>query len=134
MDKKLFEQAKGAKSVEELMSLAKTAGIDMGEENAKHLFGRLHQSGELSDDELNNVAGGGCKSEKEVDVYAGRRFQLKASPRYSPRSCACGYTTFIVESSGRFAYDKNLIILNGRCEQCGATNIWFFENDVTFID
>lgn len=62
MSKSLYEQARGAKSAEELISLAKTAGIDLGEENAKQLFAQLNRSGELSDDELNNVAGGGCKS------------------------------------------------------------------------
>lgn len=132
MSKSLFEQAKGAKSAEELISLAKTAGIDMGEENAKQLFGQLHQSGELSDDELNNVAGGGCKSKEEVDVYQGRRFQLKSM--YGDMKCSCGGTTFIVERSDRFAYATDQIILTPRCEQCGTENHWVFLDMVIFID
>ena len=133
MSKSLFEQAKGAKSAEELMSLAKTVGVDMGEENAKQLFGRLHQSGELSDDELNNVAGGGCKSkEEEVDVYAGRRFQMNSW--YKGMKCSCGGTTFIVESSGPFGFGTDRIILDARCEQCGGVTNWVFLDMVVFID
>lgn len=136
MSKNLFEQAKSAKSAEELMSIAKTAGVDMGEENAKQLFGRLHQSGELADEELDSVAGGGCKSE-EVDIYQGRRFKPIACPIYSPRQCSCGCTTFIVESSGSWDFEgayKGSIILTARCEQCGKTNPFVLKEEVIFID
>ena len=47
--KELFEKAKEAKSAEELLSLAKENGMELTD-----------KSGELSDEELDNVAGGGC--------------------------------------------------------------------------
>ena len=63
MNKELLAKAKEMKTPEELMSLAKENGIELTEESAKAYFDRLHpQTGELSDDELDNVAGGGCYS------------------------------------------------------------------------
>lgn len=64
---KMIENAKEAKSVEELLKLAKENGIPMDCEDAKKLFERLHpRQGELSDDELDNVAGGGCGQSNDV--------------------------------------------------------------------
>lgn len=57
----LIEKAKQAKSAEELVALAKQNGMDMTEEQAKAYYAQLHPtSGEMADDELENVAGGGC--------------------------------------------------------------------------
>ena len=43
------------------MALAKENGMELTEESAKAYFEQLNpKTGELSDDELNNVAGGGC--------------------------------------------------------------------------
>ena len=64
MSKELFNQAKKAKSIEELMKMAEENGIKMSEEQATEFFAKLSpKEGELSDDELDNVAGGGCKEE-----------------------------------------------------------------------
>ena len=63
MKKELIVKAKQAKTPEELMSLAKENNMEMTEESAKAYFEQLHpKTGELSDDELDNVAGGGCYS------------------------------------------------------------------------
>ena len=56
----LLEKAKGTKSVEELLKLAKENGIEMTDEEGAAYFAQLNKSGELSDEELDNVAGGGC--------------------------------------------------------------------------
>ena len=58
--KELFEKAKEAKSAEELIVLAKENGAELTEEEAADYFTQLHQSGELSDEELDHVSGGGC--------------------------------------------------------------------------
>ena len=55
-------KAKAAKSAEELLALAKENGIEISEEEAAKFFADLHKEGELSDDELAGVAGGGCGS------------------------------------------------------------------------
>ena len=54
----LIEKAKQAKSAEELTALAKENSIELSEDKAKEYFERLNNSGELSDEELNNVSGG----------------------------------------------------------------------------
>ena len=81
----LIEKAKTAKSPEELIALAKENGTEMTEERAKKCFEHLHSEGsELSDDELDNVSGGGCLGED----YDNR---IKVSP--TDRDCmyyACG--------------------------------------------
>lgn len=56
----LIEKAKQARSAEELLSAAKANGIDLTEDAARAYFEQLNKSGGLSDDELSNVAGGGC--------------------------------------------------------------------------
>lgn len=61
MNKELISKAKNAKSPKELMALAKENGTELTDESAKAYFERLNpKTGELSDDELDNVAGGGC--------------------------------------------------------------------------
>lgn len=59
----LIEKAKQAKSAVELLAIAKKNGFELTEDEAKNYFERLNNSGELSDDELNNVSGGcgGCR-------------------------------------------------------------------------
>ena len=57
--KELVAKAKEAKSVNELMALAKENNLTLTEEEAKEYFSRLNPAqGELSDDELENVSGG----------------------------------------------------------------------------
>ena len=61
MEKELIAKAKEAKTPEELMALAKEKGVEMTAEKAQVYFDQLHpKTGELSDEELDNVAGGGC--------------------------------------------------------------------------
>ena len=61
MDKDLIQRAKSAKTADELLAMAKENGITMSAEEASVNFKALHPaSGELADDELDNVSGGGC--------------------------------------------------------------------------
>ena len=55
----VLEKAKLAKSPEEILALAKENGAELTEESAKAYFAKLHKSGEVSDDELDSVSGGG---------------------------------------------------------------------------
>ena len=66
MNEEMIAKAKEAKSVEELMALAKENGVELNEEDAKMYFEQLNaKKGELPDDELDCVAGGGCLAEEE---------------------------------------------------------------------
>ena len=63
ISKELLEKAKTAKSAEELLEMAKTEKIELTAEEAAKAFAELNKSGELSDEELDNVAGG-CGGEE----------------------------------------------------------------------
>lgn len=58
ISKELIEKAKTAKSAEELLEMAKAENIELTEEEAAKAFEELNKNGELSDEELDNVAGG----------------------------------------------------------------------------
>lgn len=66
MSKENIEKAKEAKSVEELLALAKENNYTLTEEEAQNHFNQFHATGELSDDELDQV-GGGCGSDVKYD-------------------------------------------------------------------
>ena len=60
MNKELLAKAKETKTPEELMEFAKENNVEMTEESAKAYFDLIHpKTGELSEDELKNVSGGG---------------------------------------------------------------------------
>ena len=63
MNEEMIAKAKEAKSAEELLALAKENGVELNEEDAKMYFEQFNaKKGELSDDELDAVAGGGCET------------------------------------------------------------------------
>ena len=77
----IIEKVKTAKSEEELLAMAKAENIELTEEQAAKAFAELNKAGELSDEELENAAGGGCgDSNKSGDT-----------PKYSvgQRGCTC---------------------------------------------
>ena len=60
----MIEKAKAARSAEELLALAKENNVEMTADEAKTYFAQLNPtSGELDDDDLDAVSGGGdaCK-------------------------------------------------------------------------
>ena len=69
----MIEKAKQAKSAEELLEMAKEESIEMSAEQAAEYFATIHASGELSDEELDNVAGGGCGGS---DTTGKRKFNV----------------------------------------------------------
>ena len=65
MNQELITKAKAAKSVEQLLELAKASNVELSDEQAKEYFAKLNPTkGELSDDELDDVSGGGCGESK----------------------------------------------------------------------
>ena len=64
-----IKKAMAAKSPEELAALAKEYGIELTTAQAQEYFAKLHpQSGELADEELDNISGGGCGSDDDDNV------------------------------------------------------------------
>ena len=91
----MIEKAKVAKSAEELLALAKENNVEMTADEAATYFAQLNpKSGELSDDDLDNVAGGGCGG----SVRAGDNVRVT-----SGETCPiCGGNTGTVKSIGAF--------------------------------
>ena len=69
MKPEMIEKAKEAKSAEELLELAKANGVEMTADEAATYFAQLNpKSGELSDDDLDGIAGGangGCNNSED---------------------------------------------------------------------
>lgn len=92
MEQKDLERARLAASPEELLTLAKENGIELTEEEAAAYFAQLHPvSGELSDDDLDNVSGGGCH---DGDGYLVVTI-LNRCPQFRCKKCgSVGYRKF----------------------------------------
>ena len=67
--KELMEKAQTAKTPEELLALAKEMEVEMSSQEAEETFALLNKKGELSDEELDNVAGGGCDTTVDGKTY-----------------------------------------------------------------
>ena len=66
----MIEKAKVAKTADELLEIAKANGVEMTLDEATTYFAQLNpKSGELTDDDLDNVAGGAC-SRTDSNLYA----------------------------------------------------------------
>ena len=90
----LIEKARQAKSHEELIALAKENGIELSEDKAKEYFERLNLSGELSDEELDNVAGGcgdySYKTTSMTCMKCKQRIVSVTNKKTGEKWCKCG--------------------------------------------
>lgn len=78
VSKELLEKAKTAKTAEELLAMSKAEGFELPEGEAKTVFSKLNKTGELSDEELNNVSGG-CGSGDEPLFTVGQWVYVRAT-------------------------------------------------------
>ena len=97
----LIEQAKKAESIEALLALAKENNIILTAAHAEKLFNEWHSTKELSDDELDSVAGGcgddyddpiTCPSCGETKAYACMEKDGKTIYRCTNRLCGLYFT------------------------------------------
>ncbi|MGN0596099.1 MAG: hypothetical protein ACI4J1_02055, partial [Ruminiclostridium sp.] len=56
--RELLEKLAAAKSVQELIEMAKAEGVEIAEDKAEELFAKLNAEGELSDAMVDEIAGG----------------------------------------------------------------------------
>ncbi len=117
----LISKAKQAKTPEELIDIAKINNVELTAEEAKAYFNQLNKTGELNDDELNDVAGGGCHTKDGrlvVTMYhdcdgfickncgKGKKFGLYSN------SCEGGETLLACEYCKYCTYEKGLWLCN----------------------
>ena len=113
----MIEKAKAAKSVEELLELAKANGVEMTADEAATYFAQLNpKSGELDDDDLDNVAGGAgsCGDPTNKDL-----FPENSKLRYKRGPCVCGNNVWIAKYSWSIELRSNVI--TPTCSSCGRT-------------
>ena len=126
ISKELIEKAKTAKSAEELLEMAKAENIELSAEQAAKALAELHKAGELSVEELDNVAGGCSKYSpsgaaenkedvvflyeigQEVEVYSifstTKRAVIIGKYIYTHRGCYCpGYRVRYLEGGAEDA-------------------------------
>ena len=116
-NKELLEKAKQANSAEELLALAKENNVEFTQEQAEAYFDQMNKSGELSDDELDNVAGGTC--------YHGERPVVTAINECDYWACEyCGgtqrdfYAMEVPEYHGCSVKDCNVKVSCSSCVYC----------------
>ena len=121
LNNEILAKAKTAKTPEELIEIASENDVEMTEEGAKAYFDLLHpKTGEISDDELDNVAGGACYrgDGRMVTTVANlcREWRCKKDGSrmesdHRPICCKCGKTAFC--SNCKFCtYEKGLWLCN----------------------
>ena len=109
VSKELLEKAKTAKTAEELLEMAKAENIEISAEEAAKAFAELNKTGELSDEELDNVSGG-CGRDYEpsgetpkfhvgdrlamVHPVIGRSIAVRVTYVSSVKSCMNGVNVF----------------------------------------
>ena len=121
LNNEILAKAKAAKTPEELIEIARENDVEMTEEGAKAYVDLLHpKTGEISDDELDEVAGGACYrgDGRMVTTVANlcREWRCKKDGSrmesdHRPICCKCGKTAFC--SSCKFCtYEKGLWLCN----------------------
>ena len=115
ISKELLKKAKTAKTAEELLEMAKAENIEISAEEAAKAFAELNKTGELSDEELDNVSGG-CGRDYEpsgetpkfhvgdrlamVHPVIGRSVAVSVTYVSSVKSCMNGVNVFTYNTEG----------------------------------
>ncbi len=126
--RELIEKAKTAKTAEELLALAKENDVEMTAEEATAFFAQLNpKAGELADDELDGVSGGGCGDSNTPEgpkVYYGQFTEgmyvscgTAACAFFNPKGCG-GAMKGIIHFNLPTRADSTWTIT---CRQCGVS-------------
>ncbi len=106
-----IEKARAAKTPEELLALAEEAGMDLRPEDVEACFTQLHPAQEeLSDDELDDVSGGGCGGSSNTNEDTG----------FTTKVCCGCYQT--VQFEKRLDPEGDIDGYFGQCPNCGRIN------------
>ncbi len=115
MNEEILAKARAAKSPEELLKLAQDNGMsEFNEENAKAYFEVMHHSGELSDDELEQAAGGCKKGGRTVVTHLNScdEFICKSCGRYMVATSDGGWAAHGAYIFGPLDCNKDLFCCN----------------------
>ena len=136
MNEEILAKARAAKSPEELLKLAHDNGMsEFNEENAKAYFEVMHHSGELSDDELEQAAGGCKRGGRRIvslgNICPGNFWQCKKCLLPSS-NCLCKEWSRHPDSFER-AVGVTMNATMDSCSTCGwcsyEKGTWYCNND-----
>ena len=110
-----MEKARTANSAEELLAMAKAESVELTEEQAEKAFAELHKTGEIADEELDNVAGG-C-GEEEIPEPKYKIGDMVISSRGFPCHTGGIYRDFQITEVHRSPDGKHTYSI--ACPECG---------------
>ena len=102
----LIAKARTAKTVEELLELAKANNVELTEEEAKTYFAQLNANGAVSDEEL-DVVSGGNEDEKSCSWFEKKENVTASASQHTEHCTHCG--AVITMRDGKYT-----------CPECGA--------------
>ena len=115
-------KAKSAKNAEELLALAKAEGVALTEDEAVRYFAELHKEGDLADDELDNVSGGGCGEKMtQPEPQCESKYKVDSAVWYQDRWYTVGAMVWD-QSENAWKY----YIYNSTHDM--SKNAWVYEN------
>lgn len=104
----IITKARTAKSVEELMALAKENNVELTQEQANTYFAQLIANGSVADDELEAVAGGACGDTGEESAEVSTEKPAEEIDKVTSYMCPqCRGKSFGIANGKR------------RCSKCG---------------
>ncbi len=108
---KVFEKVKAAASAEEVLALAKEAGEELSMEEAQEIYKQLHGTGELSDAELEAVAGGGAHLYGHL-VVSGLYICSDWTCKKHGRDCSCYHTDCYQCKHMQYKFPVNICMIH----------------------
>lgn len=103
----LIEKAKSAKTAEELLVLAKENDVETTQEEVNAFYAQLNPAaGELSDDELDSVSGGGCGGDSSTESAEPADFGFPNGQRVFFRNGQCSKCS----AHGFYNASKNFVL------------------------
>lgn len=114
----LILKAKTAKSEEELLALAKENGMELSEESVRAYFEQMHKTGELADDELDNVAGGWCYNHGKPVVTVEEHHDCFECKDCEAKGKDGGFRAVAPMQYAHFCHDLSPSLTRNVCDNC----------------
>ncbi len=124
LNEEMIGKAREAKSVEELLALAKESEIELTTEQAKDFFAQLNPpKGELSDDGLEAVVGGVSDGTEPFNPNDIRYYDFVRIENYKCRSCGRVNPTAIVTELIERHGDAPFLVAEFQMDCCKAVSV-----------
>ncbi len=128
LTKEMLQKARECKTVEELLNFAKENDLPLTEEQATEAFNEWNKTGELADEELENVAGGWGKPVGDNPENLREGDYVKFKDGYVCENENCGHHVFYLDSPW-YAFGE----FYARCIFCECSEKVYRYNQVTRV-